>query len=88
MQAAVCIRIFFLLLIADESQEKMIDRLHNRNKRFSNMQNHRYPNSGMGISAGVYILEDNKMDIEVCDRKCQSCMEKCKNTGKRDIYPV
>ena len=26
-------------------------------KRFSNMQNHRYPNSGMGISAGVYILE-------------------------------
>ena len=36
---------FFLLLIADESQEKMIDRLHSRNKRFTNMQNHRYPNS-------------------------------------------
>lgn len=76
---------FFLLLIADESQEKMIDRLHNRNKRFSNMQNHRYPNSGMGISAGVYILEDNKMDIEFAIENANLAWKNAKNTGKRDI---
>lgn len=63
----------------------MIDRLHNRNKRFSNMQNHRYPNSGMGISAGVYILEDNKMDIEFAIENANLAWKNAKNTGKRDI---
>ena len=76
---------FFLLLIADESQEKMIDRLHSRNKRFTNMQNHRYPNSGMGVSAGVYILEDNKMDIEFAIENANLAWKNAKNTGKRDI---
>lgn len=76
---------FFLLLIADESQEKMIDHLHSRNKRFTNMQNHRYPNSGMGVSAGVYILEDNKMDIEFAIENANLAWKNAKNTGKRDI---
>ena len=50
-------------------------------KRFSNMQNHRYPNSGMGISAGVYILEDNKMDIEFAIENANLAWKNAKNTG-------
>ena len=49
------------------------------------MQNHRYPNSGMGISAGVYILEDNKMDIEFAIENANLAWKNAKNTGKRDI---
>ncbi len=86
MQAAVCIR-FFLLLIADESQEKMIDRLHNRNKRFSNMQNHRYPNSGMGISAGVYILKTIKWTSSL-QSKMPILHGKMQKIPGRGYYPV
>lgn len=49
------------------------------------MQNHRYPNSGMGISAGVYILEENKMDIEFAIENANLAWKNAKNTGKRDI---
>ena len=76
---------FFLILIADEDKERLVDHLHSRNKRFTNMQNHRYPNSGMGVSAGVYILEDTKMDIDQAIENANLAWKNAKNTGIRDI---
>ena len=76
---------FFLILIADTDGERLVDHLHSRNKRFSNMQNHRYPNSGMGVSAGVYILEDTKMDVDQAIENANLAWKNAKNTGKRDI---
>ena len=46
---------------------------------------HRYPNSGVGVSAGVYILENNKMDIEFAIENANLAWKNAKNTGKRDI---
>lgn len=76
---------FFLILIADEDQDRMLEHLHGRNKRFTNMQNHKYPNSAMGVTAGVYILEDTKMDVEQAIENANLAWKHAKNTGIGDI---
>lgn len=76
---------FFLVLLEDESEEALVDHLLSRNKRFANMQNHRYPNSGMGVSAGVYVLEGGKADMDQAIENANLAWKHAKNSGKREI---
>lgn len=76
---------FFLILAADESSEMLEMHLQKRNQRFTNMQNHQYPNSGMGVTAGVYILENTKMDIDQAIENANLAWKNAKNSGKRQI---
>lgn len=76
---------FFLVLIADEDRKTMVEHLLSRNKRFTNMQNHRYPNSGMGVSAGIYILEDGKTDMDQAIENANLAWKHAKRSGKREI---
>lgn len=76
---------FFLLLIVDDSEELLSEHLQKRNQRFTNMQNHQYPNSGMGVTAGVYILENTKMDIDQAIENANLAWKHAKNSGKRQI---
>lgn len=76
---------FFLILVEDDSTEAMLEHLRGRNKRFSNMQNHQYPNSGMGVTAGVYVLEDTKMDVEQAVENANLAWKNAKNLGRMDI---
>lgn len=76
---------FFLILAVDESREMLEEHLCKRNQRFTNMQNHQYPNSGMGVTAGVYIFEDARMDIDLAIENATLAWKHAKNTGKRQI---
>lgn len=76
---------FFLILTADESRELLEEHLRKRNQRFTNMQNHQYPNSGMGVTAGVYIMESTRMDIEQAIENANLAWKHAKHSGKRQI---
>lgn len=76
---------FFLVLLCDESKEKLEENLNLRNRRFTNMQNHQYPNSGMGVTAGVYVIEDSRMDIEQAIENANLAWKSAKNAGKQGI---
>ena len=55
---------FFLFLAVGDDKEELQRKITTQQKKFTNMQNHQYPNSGMGVTAGVYVIEDARMDIE------------------------
>lgn len=76
---------FFLILTVDDCRELLEEHLRKRNQRFTNMQNHQYPNSGMGVTAGVYILEDSKVDIDQAIENANLAWKHAKNAGKRQI---
>lgn len=76
---------FFLLLCADDSEEELEEHLRSRNQRFTNMQNHRYPNSGMGVTAGVYIWDLATQDIDQAIENATLAWKHAKNINKRDI---
>ena len=76
---------FFLVLLCDESKEKLEKNLNLRNRRITNMQNHQYPNSGMGVTAGVYVIEDSRMDIEQAIENANLAWKSAKNAGKQGI---
>lgn len=76
---------FFLVLLCDENKESLEENLSVRNRRFTNMQNHQYPNSGMGVTAGVYVIEDARMDIEQAIENANLAWKSAKNAGKQGI---
>lgn len=76
---------FFLVLLCDESKEQLEENLNLRNRRFMNMQNHQYPNSGMGVTAGVYVIKDSRMDIEQAIENANLAWKSAKNAGKQGI---
>ena len=82
---AIVICVVCFCLAADESSEMLEMHLQKRNQRFTNMQNHQYPNSGMGVTAGVYILENTKMDIDQAIENANLAWKNAKNSGKRQI---
>jgi EAL domain-containing protein (putative c-di-GMP-specific phosphodiesterase class I) len=49
------------------------------------MQNHQYRNSGMGLTAGIYIIENSQMDLEVAIENAMLAWKNAKGTGRRDI---
>lgn len=76
---------FFLTLVEEDSRELLEEHLEIRNIRFMNMQNHRYPNSAMGVADGVYILEDLQMDLEQAVENATLAWKNAKNSSKRGI---
>ncbi len=76
---------FFLTLLEEESRNLLEEHLEYRNIRFTNMQNHQYPNSAMGVADGVYILEDLQMDLEQAIENATLAWKNAKNTSKRGI---
>jgi diguanylate cyclase (GGDEF)-like protein/PAS domain S-box-containing protein len=76
---------FFLVLLCDENKERLEENLSVRNRRFTNMQNHQYPNSGMGVTAGVYVIEDVRMDIEQAIENANLAWKSAKNAGKQGV---
>ena len=76
---------FFLTLVEDDSREQLKEHLERRNTRFTNMQNHQYPNSAMGVADGVYILEDTQMDLEQAVENATLAWKNSKNFNKRGI---
>jgi diguanylate cyclase (GGDEF)-like protein len=55
---------FFVFLLADTDKEALRQKLKIQHQRFANRQNHQYPSSSMGISAGVYLFEDKSTDLD------------------------
>lgn len=76
---------FFLILAADESSEMLEMHLQKRNQRFTNMQNHQYPNSGMGVTVGVYIFENTKIDFDQAMENANLAWKNAKRSGKKQI---
>lgn len=76
---------FFLLLIADENEQILEEHMWVRSQRFTNMQNHRYPNSGMGVTAGIYFVKGDEPDIEIAIENANLAWKHAKNENKRDL---
>lgn len=76
---------FFLLLIKDESKDLLEEHLRGRNRRFTNMQNHCYPNSGMGVTAGVFYIEDKDVTIDAAIENANLAWKHAKSVNKRDV---
>ena len=76
---------FFLMLVADENEKSLEEHLRLRIQRFTNMQNHRYPNSGMGLTAGVYFVKKGETDIGLAIENANLAWKHAKNENKRDI---
>lgn len=76
---------FFLTLVEDSSRELLEAHLERRNTKFTNMQNHQYPNSAMGVADGIYILEDLNMDLEQAIENATLAWKNSKNSNKRGI---
>lgn len=76
---------FFMLLLEGKDKTELEENIRIRNKRFLNMLNHQYPNSGMGITAGVYVVEDSqKVDIDMAIENANLAWKYAKNEGRRD----
>ncbi|MCM1105613.1 MAG: diguanylate cyclase [Blautia sp.] len=77
---------FFLFLLEDDSREALMEHIRGRNQRFLNMLNHQYPNSGMGITAGIYIVEDTRhAHLENAIENANLAWKHAKNAGIRDV---
>ncbi len=76
---------FFLLLMEDENEKLLKEHLRGHYQRFANMQNHRYPNSGMGVTAGLYIFENPGVDVDVAIENANLAWKQAKNEKRRDI---
>ncbi len=55
---------YFLLLLVHENKEALLQFANEQNLLFSNVVNHQYPSSGMGISAGVCFMERGS-DVDI-----------------------
>jgi diguanylate cyclase (GGDEF)-like protein len=76
---------FFLILAADDNKESLFEHIKTKRRQFSNRQNHQYPNSGMGVTAGVYMIEDPRMDLDIAIENAMLAWKNSKNTGRREI---
>ena len=76
---------FFLLLMEDENEKLLKEHLRGHYRHFANMQNHRYPNSGMGVTAGLYIFENPGVDVDVAIENANLAWKQAKNEKRRDI---
>ena len=75
---------FFLLLLKAESRQELGEHIKSRNRRFLDMLSHQYPNSGMGITAGVYIVEDPwRVDVDMAIENANLAWKHAKNNGGR-----
>jgi diguanylate cyclase (GGDEF)-like protein/PAS domain S-box-containing protein len=76
---------FFLILATGDDKDNLLDNIRAERKRFFNIQNHQYRNSGLGLTAGIYIIENNQMDLETAIENATLAWKNAKNTGRRDI---
>ena len=76
---------FFVMLVAEESQEKLEKAIHNQHQRFANMQNHQYSCNSFGITAGVYVFENTQMDLETAFENAQLAWKQGKISRKMGI---
>ncbi|MCD7708372.1 MAG: diguanylate cyclase [Clostridiales bacterium] len=77
---------FFLFLFSDTDAETLEQNLKLRNHRFLNMINHQYPASSIGVTAGIYVLGDTKLEeVDVAIENANLAWKYAKNNGIRDI---
>ncbi len=76
---------FFVMLISDESRESLEVKLNEQHQRFTNRQNHRYPNSSMGISSGVYIIEEDSDDVDYAVENANLAWKKTKQLRRQSV---
>ncbi len=55
---------FFLIFSMDVNRENLMKKIEAQHQRFSEVQSAQYPNGGMGITAGVYFIEQSNVDVE------------------------
>ena len=76
---------FFLVLLKERTREHLEECMKNRSRRFSNMQNHKYPNSSMGVTAGVYLIEEDYPDIDKAIENATLAWKQAKKGKKGNI---
>lgn len=77
---------FFLILYVGESVESLLEDIQSQHRRFSNMQNYQYPNSGMGISSGLYVVERDFLDMESAFENVTLAWKRSKKERKNEIF--
>lgn len=76
---------FFLVLVKDTSVESLVSHIKERSRLFSEMQNKQYPNSSMGVTAGLYVFESDNCDIDVAIENASLAWKMAKKAGKGEV---
>ena len=69
----------FILLVRGKSKETIKESVLSRQKHFVNLHNHQLSKLWIGITSGMYFIEEENTDPDVAIEKCKSCVEE----GKR-----
>lgn len=76
---------FYLMLAIGNSREELKKSISVQQKKFTNMQNHQYPSSGLSISSGLYFIESDKVEVETAIENANLAWKASKRSAKRDI---
>ena len=76
---------FFLFLAVGDNKEELQRKITTQQKKFTNMQNHQYPSSGLSITTGMYFIESDKVDLELAIENANLAWKNAKKIGKREI---
>lgn len=76
---------FFLMMTMGDDRETLKKSIVNQQKRFTNMQNHQYPSSGLSISTGLFFIDSKRIDADVAMENANLAWKEAKRTRKNDI---
>ena len=76
---------FFLMLAIGNSREELQKSIIVQQKKFTNMQNHQYPSSGLSISAGLYFIESDKVEVETAIENANLAWKTSKRSVKVEL---
>ncbi len=76
---------FYLMLAIGNSRDELRKSICVQQKKFTNMQNHQYPSSGLSISTGLYFIESDKVEVETAIENANLAWKASKKSVKREI---
>lgn len=79
---------FFILLVRGKSKETIKESVLSRQKHFVNLHNHQYPSCGIGITSGMYFIEEENTDPDVAIENANLAWKKAKRSrgGKYRVF--
>lgn len=73
---------FFLLLKRGNDEEEIKKAVRDSQRKFVNLHNHQYPSSGLSVSAGIYFIEDEKIDVDLAIENATLAWKRAKRESK------
>ncbi len=76
---------FFIIMLKDQSKSDIVERMLKSMKSFRRIYDSQYPNGSLGMSIGLYFIEDEREDVETALENANLAWKVTKNSGNRKI---